>query len=108
MPLTEKRAEWKTHYDAWKGSEQSIAGWCRDQGVNVHQMYYWVKRFENDEMVSAPAPTEWLAIQVDEGPGHSEGPVPVFIHLDAISVEVRPGADVGLLADILEILKRPC
>ena len=65
MTLKEKRIEWKARYDAWKESGQSIAEWCRDQGIKAHQMYYWVQQFEHGgSCVETPAQTQWLVVQV--------------------------------------------
>lgn len=94
MTLQDKRIEWKTRYDAWKESEQSIAKWCRDQEVNVHQMYYWVKRFENDQASPELKPTQWMTVQVDNGALSLEGQESITIHVGAITVEVRPRTDV--------------
>lgn len=58
MTLKDKRIEWKSRYDAWKESGQSITEWCRDQKIKVHQMYYWVQRFERDMISPAPETTE--------------------------------------------------
>ncbi|WP_010530098.1 IS66 family insertion sequence element accessory protein TnpA [Lentibacillus jeotgali] len=108
MTLKDKRIEWKARYDAWKESGESIAEWCRDQEIKVHQMYYWVQRFERDMISPEPETTEtqWLTVQVDDEMLSSEGQDPIFIHFDAISVEVRPGANVGLLSDIIHILQK--
>lgn len=108
MTLKDKRIEWKARYDAWKESGQSVAEWCRTQEIKVHQMYYWVQRFENNEVSPEPEPTQWLAVQVDDETIASEGKGPIFIHFDAISVEVRPGANVGLLSDIIHVLQNQC
>ncbi len=71
MTLKNKRIEWKVRYDAWKESGQSVAAWCRDQEIKVHQMYYWVKQFERGNMNSGtPAQTQWLTVQVDEEINH--------------------------------------
>ena len=109
MTLKDKRIEWKARYDAWKESGQSVAEWCREQKINVHQMYYWVRRFEKDRISSEPEPTQWLTVQVsDEDPIPSAGSEPLLIHCGAISVEVRPGAHVGLLSDIIHVLRSQC
>lgn len=107
MTLKDKRIEWKTHYDAWKESGKSVAEWCRDQEIKVHQMYYWVQRFERDETSpeSETSNTQWLTVQADDESFSSEGQEPIFIHVGSISVEVRPGANVGLLYDIVHVLK---
>ncbi|WP_164667689.1 IS66 family insertion sequence element accessory protein TnpA [Virgibacillus doumboii] len=107
MTLKDKRIEWKARYDDWKGSGQSIAEWCRDQEIKVHQMYYWVQRFEKD-MISLEAgttETQWLTVQMDDEPIYSKDQGPIFIHVGAISVEVRPGANVRLLSDVIHILQ---
>jgi len=107
MTLKDKRIEWKTRYDSWKASGQGIAEWCRDQDIKVHQMYYWVRRFERDMISPEPktSETQWLAVQVEDDMLSSEGQDPIFIHFGAISVEVRPGANVGLLSDIIHVLR---
>ncbi|MFD2760379.1 IS66 family insertion sequence element accessory protein TnpA [Lentibacillus juripiscarius] len=85
MTLKDKRIEWKARYDTWKESGQTIAEWCRNQKIKVHQMYYWVQRFENDRIPAEPEPTQWLTVQVDDESISSEGQGPIFIHFDAIS-----------------------
>ncbi|WP_164667672.1 IS66 family insertion sequence element accessory protein TnpA [Virgibacillus doumboii] len=104
MTLKDKRIEWKARYDDWKESGQSIAEWCRDQEIKVHQMYYWVQRFERDVISPETETTEtqWLTVQVDD---YAEDQGPIFIHVDTISVEVRPGANVQLLSDVIHILQ---
>ncbi|QDI90435.1 IS66 family insertion sequence hypothetical protein [Salicibibacter halophilus] len=109
MTLKDKRIEWKARYDAWKESGQRVAEWCREQDINVNQMYYWVQRFKDDKISSEPDSTQWLTVQVDDDdPIPSGGSEPIFIHYGAISVEVRPGAHVGLLSDIIHVLRSQC
>ncbi|GAB3809112.1 IS66 family insertion sequence element accessory protein TnpA [Virgibacillus kimchii] len=108
MTLKDKRIEWEARYDAWKDSGQSVAEWCRDHEIKAHQMYYWIQRFENQENLSEQEPTQWLAVQVEEENISSKGEGPIFIHFDALSVEVRPGANVGLLSDIIHVLRNQC
>ncbi|WP_373894789.1 IS66 family insertion sequence element accessory protein TnpA [Virgibacillus natechei] len=107
MTLKDKRIEWKVRYDAWKESGQNIAEWCRDQEIKVHLMYYWVQRFERDKTSSESetSNTQWVTVQAVDEYFSSEGQEPIFIHVDAISVEVRPGANVRLLSDIVQVLK---
>lgn len=109
MTLKEKRIEWKAQYNAWKESGQSIAEWCRNQEITVHQMYYWVQRFEQgDHSTETPAETKWLPIQVDEEPFPSSDQGPVLLHFESISVEVRPGANMSLLSDVIHVLQSQC
>ncbi|AKP45777.1 hypothetical protein [Bacillus smithii] len=38
----------------------------------------------------------------------SSGQGPIFLHVDAISVEVRPGANLDLLTDVIRVLQHQC
>ncbi len=111
MTQIDKRIEWKKRFDAWKASDMSVAEWCREQGLKVHQMYYWIHKFERGESFPEPetSDTQWLAVNVEEEPVNNIAPKePVFIHFGAISVEVRPGANIALLSDVVHVLQNQC
>lgn len=108
MTQKDKRIEWKERYEAWKASGLSIAEWCRDQEIKDHQMYYWVQQFERDDSMETPVETQWLAVQVDEEPIPSSGQGPILLHFGAVSVEVRPGANMSLLSDVVHVLQSRC
>ncbi|TFJ91365.1 IS66 family insertion sequence element accessory protein TnpA [Lentibacillus salicampi] len=109
MTQKDKRIEWKARYEAWKASGQSIAEWCRSQEIKDHQMYYWVQQFEHgNHTQETPVETQWLAVQVDDEPLPSSGRGPILLHFGAISVEVRPGANMSLLSDVVHVLQSRC
>ncbi|PAV31083.1 IS66 family insertion sequence hypothetical protein [Virgibacillus profundi] len=109
MTLTDKRIEWKARYKAWKSSDLSVAKWCREQGIKVHQMYYWIQKFESNEESPEQLPeTQWLAVNMEDESSHTATQEPVFIHFGAISVEVRPGVNMGLVSDIVHVLRKEC
>ncbi|GGH89167.1 transposase-like protein [Pullulanibacillus pueri] len=111
MSLTDKRIEWKARFDTWKTSGLSVAEWCEEQDIKRHQMYYWVRKFEN-EMTSpeqVPSETQWLTVSVkDEQKSLGGGQESVLIHFRSISVEVRPGANMALLSDVVHVLQNQC
>ncbi len=110
MTQVEKRIEWKSRYEAWKQSGQSIAEWCRVQEIKTHQMYYWVQQFDGveDSIESKKTDTQWLAVQMDDHTLHSEGQESIFIHYGDVSVEVRPGVNIELLSDVVHVLQNQC
>jgi|SRR5690625_902948 len=110
MTQSDKRITWKSRFEAWKASGLSAAAWCREQDVKVHQMYYWIQKFEDDgEAFEEEATgTKWLPIQVDYPSATNEGEAPVFIHFGSLSVEVRPGANMSVLSDVVDLLRKPC
>ena len=64
MTKADKRIEWKSRFDAWKSSGLSVAAWCREQEVNIHQMYYWVRTFEEDKTSVQGTDTQWLTVNM--------------------------------------------
>lgn len=110
MTQVDKRIRWKSCFDHWKTSGLSVAAWCREQDVKVHQMYYWVQKFENNDVVpeKETPETSWLPVQVKNSPDINAGENPVFIHFDSISVEVPPGANRSVLANVVDLLRKPC
>lgn len=104
MTKEEKRREWKTRYDAWKASGMQVAPWCREQGIKASQMYYWVRKYEKHVVPKQDERTQWTPVHVEDDAVHSFQSASVFIHFDSLSVEVRPGADMALLSDVVQVL----
>jgi hypothetical protein len=106
MTKAEKRIEWKARFDAWKASGLSIAEWCRAEGVKDHQMYYWIRKFEGDPVSESDRDIQWLAVDMQNEPTGHVGDESVFIHVGQLSVEVRPGANMTLLSDVVHVLQK--
>nr|WP_249260972.1 hypothetical protein [Virgibacillus pantothenticus] len=72
-------------------------------------MYYWVQQFEHrDNPGETSAETQWLSVQVEEESLPTSGQGSIFLHVGAISVEVRPGANMSLLSDVVRVLQSQC
>src|SRR5699024_8112421 len=104
MSLADKRIEWKARFDAWKSSGLSGAEWCREQGFNDHQMYYWIRMFEDDVAPKQESNTQWLTVNVNDASSHHIE-APFFMHFGSISVEVRPGTNMELLSNVVRVLQ---
>ncbi|GAA5417812.1 hypothetical protein Pryu01_02888 [Paraliobacillus ryukyuensis] len=46
--------------DQWSESDLSMAAWCRKENINIHQMYYWKRKF--DQQTDNPSSSDWLEI----------------------------------------------
>ncbi|RCW62167.1 IS66 family insertion sequence element accessory protein TnpA [Saliterribacillus persicus] len=98
--MSDKQLEWETKMDQWSESGLSMAAWCRKENINIHQMYYWKRKF--DHQTDNPSSSDWLEIshsaETDE---HSS----IIIKVDRLSVEVKPQVDRQLLSDVIHLLK---
>lgn len=69
-------------------------------------MYYWLQRIDGPESIQSKQNrhrTDFLPINVTDELNKPTGSI--FIHIDRMSVEVQPGADIGLLSRLLPILQ---
>ena len=103
MTKSYKRIEWEERIKDWKASGLSKAKWCRENGVKEHQMYYWLQRIDDDRVTKSKSEIlhgNFLPVNVfDESKGS------ILIHIDRMSVEVQPDADIELLARVLKVLQ---
>lgn len=86
MTKSEKRIEWKTRFNAWKASDLSVAQWCREEGIKDHQMYYWIRRFEDDK--ESKSEVQWLAVDMESEPTTCIGDESIFIHVGPLVIIV--------------------
>lgn len=111
MTQRDKRIEWESRYDAWKESGLSVAAWCREQSLKEHQMYYWIRKIEDRDaqpQQKEPPITSWMPVQLDYPIADGIDDGAVFIHFDSISVEVRPGTNMTVVSDVVNLLRKPC
>ncbi|GAB2538301.1 MULTISPECIES: IS66 family insertion sequence element accessory protein TnpA [Bacillaceae] len=101
MTLSAKRIEWDARMKEWKESGLSAAQWCREHDVNLHQMYYWKRRFQQESIGTKEA--DWLPVQVTESPSTIKNSS-IFIHVHDYAVEVPIGADPVQVAEILRVI----
>jgi len=104
MTKSSKRIEWEARIKDWKSSGLSVAKWCRENGHKDHQMYYWIQKIDGSPKESKPkSPSvDFLPVKVTS---KLEPKGSVLIHLNQISVEVQPDADIHLLSKVLHVLQ---
>ncbi|WP_112182120.1 MULTISPECIES: hypothetical protein [Paraliobacillus] len=97
--MSDKQLEWEASMDQWSDSGLSMAAWYRKKNINIHQMYYWKRKF--DQQTDNISSSNWLEIShsanIDE---HSS----IIIKIDKLSVEVKPQVDRQLVSDVLHLL----
>ncbi|ADU32139.1 IS66 family insertion sequence element accessory protein TnpA [Evansella cellulosilytica] len=99
--MSVKEIEWNKRMEQWRDSGLSMAAWCRQEEVNIHQMYYWKRKFDQSSEENQP-PIEWINISHSNDEGFE---TPLYITVDHLSIEVRPTVDRRLLSDVLNLLR---
>lgn len=107
MAKTEERAVWQARVAAYRGSGQTVAAWCRSQGINAHQMYYWIQRLNASAPPSASKPARWLPLVVEDQETSSAGKG-LLVRVGPAVIEVPAGFDPELLTAVVRVLKTSC
>ena len=104
-PKSELRKEWEKRIADYKASGQTQAKWCESNDISIHQFRYWMKRIR-DHYSTERTNNPWVPIVIED-------PKPevcdsLQIKVGSISIEVSPGFNPSLLAEVIQVLKREC
>jgi transposase-like protein len=100
---TDRRKLWESRITAFRESGQKATVWCATNQINRRQLYNWMRKLD-DERSAGNSPS-WMAVEVDEQPVASSV---LVIQVGSATIEVKPGYDAALLADVVRTLKSVC
>lgn len=105
MPKTELRKEWERRIAVFRASGQTQAKWCAANDLKIHQFKYWLKRIEDSKSTQIPH-AKWASVTIEEAaPEVNE---PLHVKVGHASIEVKPGFNPTLLADVVRTLNKLC
>lgn len=107
MTQAEKQALrilWKERVRDFRASGMSAVSWCKEHQLKTHQLWYWIQQYEKPNQPK-PSPA-WIPIRIDESPQPIEDRL--LLRLGEITLEVKPGFNRQLLADVVSVLSQPC
>lgn len=102
----ELREMWCKRVAAYRTSGESAAAWCAAHELKIHQLYYWIRRFQNDPPPLSYSPPKFLPVQVAED--HRAPSESLLVRVGMVAIEVRSGYDPQLLRDLLQTLAAQC
>lgn len=105
MANTDLRNEWEKRIADYKASGKSGAAWCADNNVNVHQFYYWIRRFKSNESTEAQS-SKWLSLEVNNQSEIESGNL--LVRVGEVEIEVQSGYNEDLLLNVVQTLRNLC
>ena len=105
--MEERRARWKALLDNYKTSGERVEAWCKRHQVTERQFYYWRRKLRQvDEPLLPTVKSQWVSLRLDEpvaSPEHT-----LLVKVGAATIEVRPGFEPSLLAEVVRTLQLLC
>ncbi|NLE95976.1 MAG: helix-turn-helix domain-containing protein [Dehalococcoidia bacterium] len=100
MSQIERQRQWEARVAEFRTSGLGPARWCREHGVKVKQLYYWLKK-SRGAGTEPEATAQWVQVTVAE----PEASAPALdIRVGHAVIEVRHGFDPELLANVVRAL----
>jgi transposase-like protein len=109
MTQTELRELWSTRIKDYRASGERAAIWCERHGVTPRQLWYWMRKLKKAEHQSEKAQPQWIPVHMDDSSSDiTSGPSSLRVQVGSVTIEVRPGFDPILFADVVRTLKSLC
>jgi transposase-like protein len=99
--------QWVTRINDYLASGERAAAWCERNQVSLKQLYYWMAKLKKADR-HAPSTTgpQWVALPIEETTAAEARPL--VVRVGTVTVEVRPGFEPAVLADVVRTLKALC
>ena len=108
MTKAERQALWETRIAEYKKSGQSVKEWCSShEDVNPKQLWYWLRKYKNQDVVSPGNSNRWLPVKITEQASIEQGHA-LLVNVGPVSIEVKPGFDPALLSQVVKALVALC
>ncbi|GEA14288.1 hypothetical protein E308F_05300 [Moorella sp. E308F] len=74
MTKAELQELWATRIAEYQASGQSIKEWLAShEGINPRQLWYWLRKYKNQNGVSSGKSNRWLPVEVSEQASIEQG-----------------------------------
>jgi len=97
MTKEELRDFWAARVKEFKESGQSAPAWCAANNIKLHQLRYWLRK---EKQTSTVTTLSWLPLNLSNTCPETS----LLVRVGQVAVEVKPGFDPKLLADVVKVL----
>lgn len=107
MTQEEIRHVWIDRIKDYRSSGERVATWCERHGVTNRQLWYWMRKLKRLDQQHLPnEKPQWVSMDVDETTTDTSSSL--LVKVGSATIEIRPGFEPSLLADVVRALKALC
>ncbi|AKX96027.1 hypothetical protein MTHERMOG20_16870 [Moorella thermoacetica] len=88
-------------------SGQSVKEWCAAHENVSRQLWDWLRKYKNQDGIARGKTNRWLPVEITEQTSIEQGHT-LLVKIGPTSIEVRPGFDPALLAQVVWVLIALC
>jgi hypothetical protein len=99
--------KWQKHVLAFAESDLTRQDYCRQNGIGVYQLDYWRRKFQRSNSKHPVSAGAWIPLEIRDSRSTAEN-AGIGLRIGRVTIEVKPGYDRKLLADVLQVLESVC
>ena len=108
MTKAEQQKLWENRIAEYRASGQKAIEWCAAHIVTPRQLWYWLRKFRNQNSPSHTRSTRWLPVELSEQPPAEQDDGSLLIRIGQAGIEVKPGFNPELLSQVIRVLVALC
>lgn len=100
---------WQQHVEEFKSSGLTREAYSKLKRIRVYQLDYWRKklsRISGTPMTMLLPTNQWVPLKISDGPTQKDSHLDLWI--GPVRVEIKPGFDAQLLAELLRAAGAGC
>lgn len=106
MTSDERRALWTARIHDYRASGECATAWCERHQVTRDQLWYWLRKLKLAADQASTGQPKFACLRLEEP--NSDAGMPILIRVGAAVVEVRPGFEPAVLANVVRVLQSLC
>lgn len=99
---------WQRHVQGYENSRLRRRQYCEQHQIQVCQLDYWRRKYGRSVVAKIEDKRqEWIPLEICEN-GQAEAGSGIGLRLGRVEVEVKPGFNRRLLAEVLQVVGSVC
>jgi hypothetical protein len=99
--------KWQKHVLASAESGLTRKDYCQQNGIGVYQLDYWRRKFHKSNSKPAASAGAWIPLEILDSNSTAEN-AGIGLRIGRVTIDIKPGYDRKLLADVLQVLESVC
>jgi hypothetical protein len=98
---------WQHHVEAFRASGLTREAYCKRERLWVHKLDYWRRKLSHSAGTAPTVPVnQWVSLKINKELEEKDPHIDLWV--GQARIEIRPGFDSRLLAEILQAVGPQC
>ena len=96
--------EWRERIEDYRTGELTMLEWCEKTGYSIGQLKYWITKCS--KLARKPETSGWARVEIVDS--NSTAASKITVRVGVARIEVEPGFDRAILAEVMRVAASIC